>query len=230
MNVDNYLLTGIEMFEEDAQGRYEKSEDAKAAWAIGEHVAKLLHQDVETLSTTSREGIWADLREAFASADLMEDIELAVQARLAYHMMPSYEQAARRCWALSELVRRVDPAPASKAFLIRVARCYLLDFVPECLVMCRGALENAVNARYAREDEPPALGPKPTMRMKLNLAENAGWLPSARADALFGEVWLRGSKAAHGDPNAVGNALGAIRLTMAALGDLCPSVADDEAA
>ena len=230
MNVDNYLLSGIEMFEEDAQARYENPEDAKAAWAVGEQVAQLLHKDVEALSTTSREGIWAEFRKAFASADLEEDIELALQSRLAYHMMPSYEEAARRCWDLAELVRRVEPAPAAKAFLIRVTRCYLLDFVPECLVMCRGALENALNARYAREDILDDPNQKLTMRMKLVRAEKAGWLRSVSADAVFGEVWIRGSKAAHGDPSAVGNALGAIKLTMAALGDLSPSLDDEEAA
>lgn len=223
MNIDGFIQTGISEFEIDVKERYADPDLADKVWKLAELIAQRLHKDVEGLIASDGSS-WSELRVALAAHELDEDLELALQARLAWHLQPSFKDAATRCWQLAELLPRAAPPQVVKRFLTRVARCYLLDFVPECLVMCRAALENGINARYRVEKVPfprNAEGVE-TMRLKLAAAKEAGWLKSISVDALHADVWLRGSKAAHGDPLAVGDALGAIRLTVQALEGLNP--------
>ena len=58
------------------------------------------------------------------------------------------------------------------------------------------------------------------MKVRLQDAEEREWIVPGTAKSLHAEVWTRGSKAAHADPGAVGDALGAIALTVAALSTL----------
>lgn len=219
MDIDGYLQSGIDMFEMEVKSRYATREDADSMWRIAERVAQLVHEDVQLLAVKKETPAWGEIRRMLGELDFEEDIDDALQARLAWHICPSFSDAAKRCWELSELLRRADPPETVQRFLERVTRCYLLDFIPECLVMCRGALENAINARYALEgiEFPRDPQRRQTMRVRLVEAEARKWLPASAAHALHAEVWMRGSKAAHGDPAAVGNALGAIKLTMTAL-------------
>ena len=225
MNIDDDIYDGIARFEERVSERYADPEDAKAAAYIAERVAELIHKDVEALSTTNDGETWTKFRAVMASRDLEEDLDFALQARLAFHLTPSFKDVASRCWHLAELLQPGKKPEAAERFLARVARCYLLGFVPECLVMCRAALESGLNARL---DSASQLAPIDSrvvrsMRTKLTYAAKVGWLPNVSADRLHTEVWQRGSHAAHNDPVSVGNDLEAIKLTIAALSDLWPS-------
>ena len=224
MDIDGYLQSGIDEFEEAVKARYATSEDADSVWRVAERVAQLVHEDVQLMAVKKEDPAWSEIRLMLGELDLGEELDYALQARLASHICPSFSDAATRCWELADLLRRAHPPETVQRFLDRVTRCYLLDFTPECLVMCRGALENAVNARYAVEgvDFPRNSYGQPTMRVRLVEAERRNWLPRSIAQALHSDVWMRGSTAAHGDPSAVGNALGAIKLTMAALETLNP--------
>ena len=225
MNIDGYLQGGISAFEIDVQARYATSEDAEQVWRVAERVAQLVHEDVQLLAVKKEDPAWSEIRQMLGELDMDEDLNYALQARLAWHVCPSFSDAATRCWELADLLRRAHPPEVVQRFLDRVTRCYLLDFIPECLVMCRGALENAINSRYASEriDFPRDSQGRQTMKVRLNDAERRKWLPESTAQALHSDVWTRGSKAAHGDPSAVGNALGAIKLTMTALETLNPT-------
>lgn len=55
--------------------------------------------------------------------------------------------ARERFWKLLESVKTRKPSPRAKAFLERVARCYLFGFDGECLVMCRAVLDREFEAR-----------------------------------------------------------------------------------
>ena len=227
MNIDDYIVTGIFRFEEEARERYEDPSDADVVWDIAERVAESIHKDVETLSTATDGVTWAELRAAMEARDLAEDLDFALQARLAYHFGPSYKDVTSRCWHLAELLRAGEQPESVKRFPSRISRCYLLGLTPETLVMCRGALENGVNARFAveRESFPKDANGRPSMRARLKHAEAKRWLRTVSASDLYSEVWLRGSTAVHADPHAVGDSLGAVRLTIAALNDLGPTTA-----
>lgn len=228
-NIDSALQGGIDQFEFDVKRRYDDSEDAQVVWKFAERVAELLHDEVSGLTVKERAVTWSAIRTALAEKELDEDLTFALQARLAWHLLPSFEDVANRCWHLAELTPHAEPPEAVRRFLARVVRCYLLDFVPECLVMCRGALENAVNARFIAEGVP---FPKnqdgvQTMKARLIEAEKRLWLRGIPAVQLHSEVWTRGSKAAHNDPGVVGDALGTIKLTVRALADLNPPLTQE---
>lgn len=223
-DIDVSLQGGIDMFERDVSLLWDNPADARALSKFADNIAKLIHDDVAELSSSRDGSGWVKLREVLSEHELREDLDYALQARLAWHLLPSFVSAGERCWHLIALVKKTSPPEQARRFLSRVTRCYLLGMDPECLVMCRGALENAVNARYATEQVafPKNSTGYPSMKARLELAEKKEWLGSATAQDLHSVVWLRGSKAAHGDPLAVGDPLAAITLTLQAIGGLNP--------
>jgi hypothetical protein len=231
MDIDGFLEGSIDMFEAEARDRYSDRPGVDKAWKFAERMAERLHNDVITMGGNKDDSTWLELRDYLVhhaeDPDSAEDLELALQARLAWHLCPSFSQAAKRCWELAGLLKRAAAAESARRFLKRVARCYLLGFDPECVIMCRGALENALNARYRNAGErfPKDKKGKETMKVRLIHAEERGWIATDTWNALFSEVWKRGSTAVHNDPMAVGNALGTITLTIQAISTLNP--ADD---
>jgi len=215
-DVDQYLEIGIDLFQQRVRERYESREDAQKVWAFADRVAELVHQDVALLAV-KKAPLWPEIRRLLGEQGLDEDTDFALQARLAWHLRPSFRDVANRCWQLSELVRRTEPPLVVKDFLNSVARCFLLDLVPECLVMCRAALQTAAEKRLSAERVKPPTNQKgqESFPVKLEEAERRGWLAPGAARELKSYVWHRGSKAAHSHPSADG-ALEAIRLTMGA--------------
>src|SRR5262245_50120234 len=134
MDIDGFLESGIDLFEQEVKDRYATNEDADAAWKLAERLAQLVHEDVQLLAVKKRTPAWTEIRRVLGAHDFKEDLDFALQARLAWHLMPSFANADTRCWDLAELLRRSDPPQAVLRFLDRVTRCYLLDFIPECLV------------------------------------------------------------------------------------------------
>ncbi len=222
MNIDDSIAEAIFRFSDEAKKRYADPEEGEIAWTLAARLADLLQQDVESFTTDNDNISWREMRSVIDSRGLGEDLDAALQAHLAFSLVPSFDDVAKRCWHLADLVSPGERNDAVAKFLARVARCYLLGLVPECLVMCRGALENAIYTRYNAEHRilPRAGNGSTSIWSYLQDAERQGWLRTVSAQRLQGEVWKRGSTAAHKDPTAVGNALGAIHLTMAALRDL----------
>lgn len=88
-------------------------------------------------------------------------------------------------------------------------------------MLCRAVLENAVAETFSRHKVPvPATdeGASP-MRTRLIAALRLDWLSRASHDAAL-IVWQRGNTAVHNDPEATGDVIGTIRLTLMVLGDL----------
>jgi hypothetical protein len=117
---------------------------------------------------------------------------------------------AHRCLKLAKLVVSAQPNATVLAFLRRLTRCYIAGFFPECIILCRGVLENAM-----RETVQSPKG----MKSKINQAKEEGRLSKDGASAAF-LVWDRGNAAVHNDPETTEDALGTIRLTMTVLGEL----------
>lgn len=229
MNIDEYLHDAVGRYVAEMRSRDEHSELALPAYEIGADIARRLLRDVIELNTQSTKNLWVDFQDALAGLEMVEAAECALQVSLVQHLLPSFDRVAKRCWELGFLAKQHDSSEGARRFLRRVSRCYLLDLVPECLVMCRAALENAVIAKLdALPDGQhiPKAGPV-TMRTRLDALASAGWLSGVSATDLHTKVWSRGSKAAHADPEAVGSPLESIGLTLLAIAELsrkAPSV------
>jgi hypothetical protein len=89
------------------------------------------------------------------------------------------------------------PSPKCLAFLRRVSRCYVWGFEPECIIMCRSALEAAFDAEVATDECIGVLGDEHRPRRdgvpvydlydRVNVAKEKGYIDSeakAKADRI----------------------------------------------
>lgn len=223
-DIDASLQSGLESFLDDWRYRFVSDEEANEVLRATNGLVSLLVGEATSLSGQQGGEIWTAMRSYLASEELSEDFTFVLQARLARTLLPSFAHAAERCWDLAEIVVSVKPSDQVLRFLNRAARCYLLDLVPECLVMCRGAFENALRSKFRTTAIPYPKDEKGNSSMHALIfgAGEQGWLNRVAPRELYDLVWIRGSKAAHGDPFSVGNALESLRLTMQAMSGLVP--------
>jgi hypothetical protein len=69
-----------------------------------------------------------------------------------WEAMGMLSTARERFWELLMFVKDRNPSPEAKAFLQRVARCYLFGFDAECVVMCRAVLDREFDAKISCND------------------------------------------------------------------------------
>jgi hypothetical protein len=150
-------------------------------------------------------------------AHLLDQLEIDV----AYEFASGTREVARRCYELTREVLSTRPGDRVLRFLRRLSRCYIAGLLPECVIISRALLENAVIERFERGGIPipaTAEGRSP-MRTRIEAARKFGWLSDGGAsDAMV--VWERGNTAVHYDPEAVHDVLGTVRLTMRVLHEL----------
>lgn len=128
---------------------------------------------------------------------------------------------AERSLDLARMVILAEPNESVMRFLRRLSRCYIAGFFPECVILCRGVLENALVDRYRHSNIPlPATEEGiSSMKARIETAKTFGWLsPRAAEDARL--IWKRGSKAAHEDPLATKDVLSTVQMTMNVLLEL----------
>jgi hypothetical protein len=221
LDLDGLLDSTITQFERAARDRYEMAEDGQFAWRFSARIVELMEPSVADMSNATYAEMWRSIPEALEKIGLREDVQFALQARLARKLADS-QGMSERFFELAKLIASAQPPEHVTRFLRRVSRCYILGLSPECLVMCRASLENAVNAKYAmhRTSYPADSSGRQTMKLRLESAAQRNWLDAGLATRAFQVVWGRGNKAAHADPDAVGNALEAITATMEAIGQL----------
>ena len=224
-DIDASIQSGLDQFLFDYRQQYVDDATADQVLASADNIAQLL--EAELLALTGEQGgqLWAALRPYLEQEGLAHDLRIALQLRMTKHLLPSFDRIADRAWHLAEIVVVSRPSLQVQRYMKRATRCYLLDLVPECLVMCRAILENAVNDCYRSQNTawPRDEEGRTTMRVRLEHAEKNGWLGDTTATELAQMVWTRGSKAAHSDPESVGDALGSLAITMRALPGLLAS-------
>jgi hypothetical protein len=69
-----------------------------------------------------------------------------------WEAMGMLSTARERFWELLVFVKDRKPSTKAKAFLHRVARCYLFGFDAECVVMCRAVLDREFDAKVSCND------------------------------------------------------------------------------
>lgn len=138
-----------------------------------------------------------------------------IQIVLAFRFCTDVVQRSARCLELTEYVLQAKPAEPVLKYLRRLTRCYIEGALPECVMLCRAVLENALLERFKRSAVPvPANSAgKSEMAVRLSFARKANWI-SAQSETDAWAVWQRGSKAVHNDPEVTKDVLGTLRLTM----------------
>jgi len=150
----------------------------------------------------------------------LEELEIGC----AYESTDDIEEQAERCLELCEHTLRVRPNTAVSRYLRRLARCYVVGFFPECVMLCRSVLENGIKEKFDQKKIPlPATAQgRSVMSVNIEAARQFKWLsdPSAKQAMV---IWRRGSKAVHEDPEATSEVWDTIRSTMQILNELYSS-------
>jgi hypothetical protein len=166
--------------------------------------------------------LWAEVIGAAETEGVSQHLGESLEIRIAEDVVNGLYDAPQRCLELAAHILAVRPAEPVRRYLGRLGRCYIAGLLPECVILCRAVLENAVNeALHRRSDDATEF--QGTMRQKLRRCEEAGWLDGpGRRDA--GAIWERGNKAVHQDPLATTDVFGTVVLTMGVLAQLYDDV------
>ena len=155
------------------------------------------------------------------SEEMRDEVMEGIQLVLAQDLVQEIVARAKRCKELtSRILADKPPLPVLK-YVRRLTRCYIAGFFPECVILCRGVMENAVMQQYHRKNAqvPATEDGKSTMRTKLEWAKMRGWLtPQGHKDAWT--IWRRGGKAVHEDIEVTEDVFGTIMMTINVLKEL----------
>jgi len=110
--------------------------------------------------------------------------------------------AEDRIYDLAEMALQERPSDKAAAFLKRVARCYLFGFDPECLLMCRSAMDAELLSEVSGDECISVLGQRPSFNLydRIEVARQLHRLSFELAQEAH-SIRLLGNKAVHGDPD-----------------------------
>lgn len=235
--LDSYEQARAEYLEREARalgqaGGEQLSRFNKAADAMVEGVQNLAGAD----------GI-ASLVELATSGEFREGkpfklLDEHVCIRFGWEAMGMLSTARERFLDLLQLLKDRQPCGGARAFLQRVARCYLFGFDAECVVMCRAVLDREFGAAIVADDQlsnwwnwyattPEGVeyikrkGNSPPYRelwAKIHAACYAGMISETDRDAATA-VRKRGNDAVHKRPDT-GEAMEMVRQTVQVLDGL----------
>jgi hypothetical protein len=222
-DLDSLIDDAVDTFRGDSQ-RWDDAELGKFINELADKLAAYLLDSAESLVG----GDHADLLRKIPT-DLPTNptfpyyaqIFEALQLRLAGKYLGSTRQMAERAFELLTMVIGGSPKEQVRRFLSRVARCYILGLAPECAVFARASVENALNEKYHVAGTPWPRNDKgeSPVSVRIARANEIGWLSeSAARDAR--EIWTRGSKSAHADPDIVQQARDTVSAATRVLNEL----------
>jgi hypothetical protein len=141
----------------------------------------------------------------------MEELEISI----AFKQVGTLRGKAMRAYELVRRAVEAAPNPGVAGYLRRMARCYISGFDAESVILARAVVENAVKELFDRRKEPyPARQPgEGEMAALLRVARQKRFLTAPAAEAAR-DVWHRGSKAVHNDPEAIKQVLDTIDKAM----------------
>jgi len=172
--------------------------------------AEALVTGVKDLSGTDA---MADLKELAEASDFQQGkpFELLNEhfcISLGWEAMDMLSKARSRFLDLLLLLRERALCDEARAFLQRVARCYLFGFDAECVVMCRSVLDlelgNAVDRQAGK-----------SLCEKIKAAYDVGMISDTECKTAH-DVRCQGNKAVHEDPGC-DDALTVVRSTVLVL-------------
>lgn len=223
LNLD--LIVGN--FEADRERYWGDDEQGRKYLALVDQVAKALLRGSWELVQPGDTSLgevpftWEQVQWLVKVEQISARVRERVEIDVAWEYCVDTPAMANRCIELARVVIAGRPNEAVLRYLRRVSRCYIAGFGPECVLLCRGAIENAVKDTFSRKKIPlPATREgQSTMKSRLAAAVRLGMMSQQAADNAQ-VVWTRGNKAAHDDPEATRDVLGTITLSMHVLAEL----------
>lgn len=220
--LDEFLHTAVHMFQDARRDYWREHENEKILKIVDEAGENIVaaglslfgdREDTETL-------IMLKLAKNLTAIETIDElVRERIQLELALEFSGRTAEMAERCLELARLFATAAPNEQVMRFVRRLSRSYIAGFFPETIILCRGVLENGVKDVFNRKN----VSLPSEMRLRLEWAERAKWIaPHTRNKAWT--VWQRGNTAVHKDPEAVGDALGTIEMTVAALEELYAGV------
>ena len=129
------------------EGERQLSQFTEAADALAKGVQELVGVDgIESLMKLAK-------MSGFQEGKSFELLQEHICITFGWEAMGILSTARERFRNLLMLLRDRRPSLPAKGFLQRVARCYLLGFDPECVVMCRAVLDCEFSDRVVDDDK-----------------------------------------------------------------------------
>jgi hypothetical protein len=223
-DLDSLIDDAVDNFRSDSQ-RWDDPEVGKFINETADKLAEYLLTSAESLVGGDRaellRRIPTDLPTNNTKFPFYAQIFEALQLRIAGKYLGSTHEMAERAFELLTMVIVGSPKEQVRRFLARVARCYILGLAPECAVFSRAAVENALDEKYHLTSTPWPRNDKGESPVSLRIAKakDSGWLSESVAkDAK--EIWTRGSKSAHADPEIVRQARETVSAATRVLNEL----------
>lgn len=219
--LDIYKQDRTEYLEREASGLGPKGSEQlemfnKAADSLVKGVQNLT--GVEGISRLVKLAVSGD----FPQGKTFELLEEHVCITFGWEALGMLSTARARFFELLWLLKNRQPCDRAKAFLQRVARCYLFRFDAECVVMCRAVLDREFRdwwKWYATTPEGAKYrGKRPAdgqLWAKIHAAYHARMINEAERDAATA-VRERGNAAVHERPDS-GEAMEVVRQTVQVL-------------
>lgn len=215
----------IQNYEDERRRDWDRDEQSRAFLALIDQLARtLLRGSQELVEPAATKPVHPFSWEQVRFLTEQESISIPVLERLeidvAWELCTETRAMAYRCLDLAKIVVTAQPNATVLGFLRRLSRCYIAGFLPECVMLCRSVLENAVKE---------CIGTKHPMRNRIATARQRGMLSSQASEAAM-LIWKRGNAAVHEDPEATYDVIEIIVLTSKVLTELysSPPVTDDE--
>jgi len=143
----------------------------------------------------------------YEETDLFRYTEEHLEVYLAENAIEKIEKATRRLMSLEwELytIKNLHLIPAVTDFLQLVTRSYIWGFDTECTILCRSAMEQAIENR---------VGSGYRLVDLINVAKKKGVINNDIADIAH-KIREKANKILHRDPNVTEDALGTIKETV----------------
>lgn len=224
MRVDQVINEAVNGYASERRAYLEADDDGRHSVRMAASLASILLEPSDHLTTSRSLETWSLVRELVDGIDPADPTYEALELLIAERFLPVVADMASRCLELTRLPLRHEPNQAVRDFLKRVAQCYIFGFVPECAVMCRATVENAITERFAIADLPLPATPqgKSPLRSRLAAGVKFRLFSQVTSDKAW-IVWTRGSKTAHDDAHLLQTARDTVNLTVEVLDELYSS-------
>jgi hypothetical protein len=222
--LDVHIESAIDSWRTDRDRAWTKDPDAAKVLELTGNVADIVLRTSKELVVPGgfeARKAWDWIRSVIETTSLSEQVVEDLQISLARELIPDTEAMAHRCIDITREVLFREPNESVRRFVARLTRCFVAGYLPECVMLCRAVLENAVTELStalklkAIPNKDGFIG----MSSRLDALLQAGRLDDkSRQQAQI--VWKRGNTAVHKDPLAVSEVTETVDMTMRILGDL----------
>lgn len=216
----------VQNYEQDRKKHWGDDEAERRFLILVDQLASTLLRGAQALVEPSQSAephpfSWSQVRILTEQETISDRVLERLEIDVAWEFCVETRAMARRSLDLAKLVVAAQPNSSVMRFLRRLTRCYIAGFFPECVILCRGVLENALIDAFASKGIPlPATKEgDSSMQTRINSACRLSLL-SQQGGSAARLIWSRGNAAVHKDPEATQAVLETISLTAEVLNEL----------